>query len=147
MDSSINNSFQNIKPEEVGLYLGTLDVIDNKVKGTLLRSLGMAVKINTGTPRGKIYVHTEGVKTYLDARGETSALFASREELEKMMKRVIEGSQAQNRHDNILTFYKPGLRYFQGELINQQCGISYGDGSSENHSISSKLSSKRYQQE
>lgn len=125
MFNFIDNSFRGVPKNSYNRFtLENLEIIDNKVMGALMRTLGKAIKINTGTSQGKVYVRVEDVSTYLDARGDTSALFATRKELEKMMKNYIKNS---DEIININSFFKNNHRYFTLEDANKQCGIQYSD--------------------
>lgn len=130
MFNFIDNSFHGVIPEDEVFNLESLDTIDNKVKGALMRSLGMAVKINPGNAKGKIYVRKDDVSTFLDARGNSGTLFARPEQLEKMMKNAIETS-------NLKAFFKKNHRYFDAELTNMQCGTQQSRDTSPIHTLDS----------
>jgi hypothetical protein len=92
MSNLINDSYYEVVPENETLDLNVLQPIDNKKKGAFMQLIGKAVKDDSGTTQGKIYLPRENVSTFLDAQGNTYALFATNKELEKMMKYAIETS-------------------------------------------------------
>jgi hypothetical protein len=116
MSNLVNNSFYGVIPENKMLDLNTIKTIDNKLKGKLLRSIGEAIKFDTGTPQGKIYIPKAEARSFLIKR-DFHALYATNQQLENMMKNVLETS-------NLNAFFEEDESYFSAKSINEQCEVS-----------------------
>lgn len=109
MCNFIDSSFRGVIPEDEIFDFEGLNSIDNKLKGVVMESLGMVIKINTGTSKGKVYLRIEDVTRFLEDQGNKNVHLASREQLKKMMINVMENS-------NLKAFFKENHTYFDCKL-------------------------------